>query len=196
MKVIYADDWQKRMEKCEEVNRKNKVNYTILRCVLLLLFNVFTFSSLIYVDSMAFANFVVFGSIFGSIIIWTCLARSIAGLEADISSVNENYPFFANIVDEGATVSYLLKEKNAKAIFTDGYCCIEYEKQIRNKTKTEVLKLENVKIVTCAIDEPILDLQKMEFKKPFDEKKEVEVLWQATTDSSSAATKKLAKLKI
>lgn len=172
MKVVYADDWKERMERCEKINCENKKRYNLLKaslfmglCSLLLLW--WTSANIFKNDYVTIVGFVFIG-VLCAYVIWTYISGLIADVfDAIILTRGGRHPLFKQIADTGAKLSYLIAEKNAVVNYEDGIVYIEYKKIIKGKQERIVLKLENLrKKRDFSIEEPILNLQTIELVVP------------------------------
>lgn len=167
MKVIYADNWKERMEKCEEINRKNARCYMLLKFVLLLITYTLTFIPAMNVVNLAMRIILIF---VGLLVIWfwneTCSFIADV-LDAAIIVRGGKYPRFKQVADTGATLSYLIEEEKAVVKYENNQVTVEYEKQKKNKVEKSVLHLENLEVEESHSEkEPVLDLQRMKLVKP------------------------------
>ena len=172
MKVVYADNWKERMERCEKINCENKKRYNLLKASLFLglgslLLLWWTSVDLLKNDIVTIVVFVFIG-VLGVYVIWTYISGLIADVfDAIIITRGGRHPLFKQIADTGATLSYLIAEKNAVVNYEEGIVSIEYEKMVKKKTQKIELKLENLrKKRDFSIEEPILNLQTIELIVP------------------------------
>ena len=172
MKVVYADNWKERMERCEKINCENKKRYTLLKVSLFLglgslLLLWWTSADLLRNDIITIFIYVFIGVLCGYVI-WTYISGLVADVfDAIILTRGGRHPLFKQIADTGATLSYLIAEKNAVVNYEDEIVYIEYKKIIKGKQERIVLKLENLrKKRDFSIEEPILNLQTIELVVP------------------------------
>lgn len=173
MKVIYADNWKERMEKCEKINRANGQRMSVLRlcCSLAMLaihmsiwgnvinkgYEISLLIKIIYVTSPVL--FVLTG--------WYPLTQIVATAMDYMIICKGCRPIFKQVADIGATFSYLIAEKGAKTKLRHLTVLVEYEEKYKKKTKALTFHLSELKHKELSsIEEPTLNLQDLELLLP------------------------------
>lgn len=114
MKVIYADNWEERIERCKEINKKNRKNLIILKCLLTVSICGFFLAhipyAIEYFSSVKLVIIFAIFSIYTFFAIWTFGASVVGKLFDEVTGEN---PIFTPVVDTEATLSCLLTKKNA-----------------------------------------------------------------------------------
>ena len=173
MKVIYADNWKERMERCEKINRANEQRMNILRicCSIVMLalhmslwdnvinkgYDITLLVRIIYITSPVL--FVLTG--------WYLLTQIVATAMDYLIICKGCRPIFKQVADIGATFSYLIAEKGATATLRYLTVIVEYKEKNRKKDKTLTYHLSELKHKELSsIEEPTLNLQDLELLLP------------------------------
>lgn len=179
MKVIYAEKWKERLDRCEQINKKNNIHKFVLRMFLSLLtislqaelmcqkwstYYMTENMKMIYFDFVVNLVVIVFVWSFGSDFIGNVL-------DSILYCYTEKFiPYFKPIGDITATCSYLIAEKNATILYEDGRIKITHEINDGKKPKKETYVLADIRVVKDAtIKEPVLDLQNLQLILPITE---------------------------
>lgn len=172
MKIIYAENWKERMDRCEQINCDNEKRLNLFKMVLLvfltLLLVLWSVSINLYEKDLLTKIFIMIAGFLIVNIIWNFSYKIIADvIDAIIISNGSKCPVFKQVADTGATLSYLIAEQNAKVKYDNGSVYIEYEKQTKKGPELVVFQMEGIKTSKDAsIEEMVLDLQKIELVLP------------------------------
>lgn len=192
MKVLQAENWEEKFKNCVKKNKENKRNLLILKSLLTIsicgFFLACTFYSLKVLDNRTLVILFTVFNVYVFFMIWALLGNVIGYFFDEIVG---GEPIFTPVVDNGATLSYLLKKGNAKVVYSNenGKFYVEYGKK--------QIELSDIKLIECDIEKPILDLKEMTLKLPLNWiLKEKKASYEVVSNASSEMSKELSKIKL